>query len=171
MKEETKSKIIIAVVLIVLIGLIAILGGKKETTTAETPDMILQNAEEESKKVKDSEKKEFTEINVDTYLEYYAGENKQIVLLARPSCHYCQIAEPLIQKISKEYDISINYLNPDNFQEEDESKFINSNEFFKEGYGTPVLLIVSQNQIIDKVDGLTDTEHYIDFFKRNEIIN
>ena len=50
------------------------------------------------------------------------------------------------------------------------NKGIVSDEFFKEGYGTPILLVVGEGKIIDKVDGLTDSAHYVDFFKRNEFI-
>lgn len=171
MKEETKNIIIIVIVIAVLVGLVALLGGSKnEKKLEESPEIILKNAEKESSSVKESDKKDFIQINVDKYLEYYNGNEKKVILIARPTCHYCQIAEPILQKLSKELSIDINYLNTDNFGEEDEAKLVSSNEFFEEGYGTPILLVVSKSSIIDKVDGLTDSTHYIDFFQRNEII-
>ncbi len=136
----------------------------------EDSSAILENAQAESAAVKDEEKKEFTNINVTQYLEYYNGEEKQLVLLARPTCQYCQIAEPIIQNVAFQYDIIIHYLNSDDFTDEDTSNLYYSDEYFKEGYGTPVLLLVGNKEIIDKVDGLTDYTHYVEFFKKNGYI-
>lgn len=144
--------------------------GKSSNQLSENVDEILSNAQKESSNVKEEEQKDLPEINMDTYLEYYNGEEKKIVLLARPTCSYCQIAEPIIKKVAKDYDLAIDYLNTDNFKDDDTQKLINSDEFFKEGYGTPILLVVGEGKIIDKVDGLTDSAHYVDFFKRNEFI-
>lgn len=167
---------------IVLVGIILILliiassvgnkDSKRESSNklSENVEEILSNAQKESSNVKEEEKKDLPEINMDTYLEYYNGEDKKIVLIARPTCSYCQVAEPIIKKVAKDYDLPIDYLNTDNFQDEDTQKLINSDEFFKEGYGTPILLVIGQGKIIDKVDGLTDSAHYIDFFKKNEFI-
>ncbi|MCI8569664.1 MAG: hypothetical protein HFJ11_06810 [Bacilli bacterium] len=137
--------------------------GKYEIS--EEPNKILENAQNESKKVKEEEQKELTEINIDKYLEYYQGSENKIILIARPTCSYCQIAEPIIRKIAKEKDLEINYLNTDNFENDDEAKLVKSDEFFNEGFGTPLLLIVKDNKIVDKIDGLTDTAHYTEFFK------
>ena len=177
MNQKGKYLGIILVIIIIVLLLVATTVGSNNNSKNQTPeeasenvDKILSNAQQESQKVTDEEKKEFPQINMDTYLEYYSGEEMKIVLLARPTCTYCQIAEPIIQKIAKDYNLNIDYLNTDEFSEDDQQRLMNSDEFFKEGYGTPVLLIVGQNKIIDKVDGLTDTAHYIDFFKKYEFI-
>ena len=177
MNKKTGNIVLIALlILIVIIGISISPSNKntKENTTSgsssnDDMETILARAEEESANVKDSEKKELPQINVDTYLEYYNGKENKIILLARPTCHYCEIAEPIIQKVAHDYDLEINYLNTDNFEGEDESNFVSSNETFKE-YGTPTLFIVSNGDIVDMVDGLTDYTHYEDFFKKNGFI-
>ena len=58
----------------------------------------------------------------------------------------------------------------DEFSEEDNQKFMESDEFLGEGVGTPLLMNVGNEKIIDKVDGLTDSAHYIQFFKDNGYI-
>ena len=167
MKNNYKWIILGVVVVILLIVASTISPNKKETKSKDTEDVevIISNAEKESAAATEKEQKDLPEINMDTYLEYYNGEENKIVLLARPTCHYCQIAEPIIKKIAKDYNLNIDYLNTDNFSEDDNSKLMHSDEFFNEGYGTPVLLVVGQGKIVDKVDGLTDTNHYIEFFK------
>lgn len=164
--------IVLAVILIIICSMVGTDSNNTKTDKVmEDGQTIVTNAQKESEAVKDEEKKEFTQINVDKYLEYYAGEENKIVLVARPTCHYCQIAEPILQNISFKYNIEINYLNTDEFSDDDQTKFINSDDTFKDGFGTPFLLIVSNNKIVSSVNGLTDEDHYISFFKTNGFIN
>lgn len=164
--------IVLAVILIIICSMVGTDSNNTKTDKVmEDGQTIVTNAQKESEAVKDEEKKEFTQINVDKYLEYYAGEENKIILVARPTCHYCQIAEPILQNISFKYNIEINYLNTDEFSDDDQTKFINSDDTFKDGFGTPFLLIVSNNKIVSSVNGLTDEDHYISFFKTNGFIN
>lgn len=164
--------IVLAVILIIICSMVGTDSNNTKTDKVmEDGQTIVTNAQKESEAVKDDEKKEFTQINVDKYLEYYAGEENKIILVARPTCHYCQIAEPILQNISFKYNIEINYLNTDEFSDDDQTKFVNSDDTFKDGFGTPFLLIVSNNKIVSSVNGLTDEDHYISFFKTNGFIN
>lgn len=174
--KNNKILVILGIVLAVILIIICSMVGTDSNNTktdkvVEDGQTIVTNAQKESEAVKDDEKKEFTQINVDKYLEYYAGEENKIILVARPTCHYCQIAEPILQNISFKYNIEINYLNTDEFSDDDQTKFINSDDTFKDGFGTPFLLIVSNNKIVSSVNGLTDEDHYISFFKTNGFIN
>ena len=169
-----KNKEIIFVIGIILVSLIIIytLGKsdnniKNESKEAQTN---LEKAEHESKKIKKKEQKDFKMINLATYLEYYTSDEDILVLLARPTCHYCQIAEPILKNLAYKYDIEINYLNTDDFTEEDNNNLMASDEFFSSGYGTPILLYIKNNSIIDKVDGLTNSDGYIEFLRTNGFI-
>ena len=173
MKNNWKPIVITVGVILVLILAFASGNNKKQETTSEYSNdssVILSNAEKESASVTDEEKKEFPQIDVDTYLEYLEESDPKIILLARPTCHYCQIAEPIIQKIAKNYNLNIYYLNTDNFTDSSETDFVQSNDAFKEGFGTPYLFIVQNGGIVDSVDGLTDSAHYLEFFTRNGFI-
>ena len=167
--------IVIGIIIVSLILIFAFSSGNKSksnnlTTDSNDVNSILENAEKESESVKSNEIKELNNINVSDYLEFYAGEESKLVLVARPTCHYCQIAEPILQNIAYKYDLEINYLNTDDFTEEDDKRFTESDESLKNGIGTPLLLNVGDNRIIDRVDGLTDSNHYIKFFKDNGYI-
>ena len=167
--------IIIAVIAIVVIVLAFTVGGNSNENVTDIelsndPEVIMSNATEESTEASQASKKDFIQIDTNTYLEYKAGSEAKTILLARPTCHYCQIAEPIIQNIAYEYNIDIHYLNTDNFTEEDQAAFINSDEEFSGGYGTPFLFVVKDGQIIDSVDGLTDKAHYLYFFSTNGYI-
>lgn len=169
MNKKTFAIIGVSIIVILLI-ISSSVNNDNKSTISDNPTQIIENAQTESQNVKENEKKEFISINTDEYLNKYNGEEKSLVLLARPTCHYCQIAEPIIQNIAYEYDLDINYLNTDEFQEGDREKLIESDEFFSNGFGTPVLFVLGNGKIIDKVDGLTDYAHYVKFLKENKFI-
>ena len=127
-------------------------------------------AQEESANVPEDEQKDFEDIDVDTYLELYDGEEDAIVLLSRPTCGYCQIAEPILHHIAYQYDLTINHINTDEMSEEDGTNLIESDDYFSEGFGTPLLLVVSNGEIVDMVNGLVDTDSYVSFFTANGFI-
>jgi len=175
---KNNQKIFIGIMiglLIILIIISCFVGDKKESTENNSNETaaqeIIANAQKEKDSIKEEEKKELLEIKVDEYLELYKESDKQIVLIARPTCSYCQIAEPIIQNIAYENNLDIKYLNTDNFSENDGKNLIESNEYFTEGFGTPTLLVVGEEKIIDVVDGLTDKAHYEEFFEKNGFIN
>lgn len=177
---EKNQKILICVLIAafaIVLGISCFVGDSNnntkkspDTTLSDDADTIMANAEKESQSIADSEKKELKEISVSDYLNYYKGEEHKIVLLARPTCGYCQIAEPIIQYVAYKNDLEINYVNTDGFSGDDEKNLIESDEYFSDGFGTPLLLVVGENKIIDKVDGLTDRAHYTEFFKNNGFI-
>ena len=171
--DKKKIGIITGIVIcVVVIALSFFVKPKTSNSENLATDMnvILANAEKESANVKDEEKKDFITINVDQYLEYLDAPEKRIILVARPTCHYCQIAEPIIQKAAKDYNMDIYYLNTDEFTEDDQQAFVNSNEKFNSGFGTPFLMVVKDGGIIDSIDGLTDYAHYVHLFKKNNLI-
>ena len=174
--NEKKISIITIIAIIILISLLVIASlvgnksDKDDTTANRTIETVIATAQEESKEVKEQEKKKFTYINVDEYLNILTKQDNQFVLVARPTCQYCKIAEPIIQNIMYEYNIDLYYLNTDDFEEEDQNKFVGSNELFANGFGTPMLLCIKNNQIVDVIDGLMDRYGYIEFFKAYGLI-
>lgn len=170
MNKKTLGTIGIIVVVILLI-IACFINPNSETKYSNDSSSIIENATRESSEVNENETKEFTEISVDEYINKYNGEERTLILVGRPTCHYCQIAEPILHNIAYKYDLNINYLNTDNFQDEDAKRFLESNEKFSNGFGTPMLLVISNGTINDMIDGLTDTRHYIEFLKENNFIN
>ena len=170
-KIEKYGLIGIAILLVVAIIVSAVVSVKPKTSElSNDPDTIYNDAQIESESIKDSEKGEFIQIDMSKYMEMYNGTEKQVVLIARPTCQYCQIAEPILQNLIYKYKLNINYLNTDNFAENDEKILTESNEFFASGLGTPTMVLISEGKIHDSVDGLTDTAHYKQFFEKNGYI-
>lgn len=120
----------------------------------------------------------FNDITVDEYLGLLGGSEKEIIYVARPTCSYCQLESPIIKKIGNKYNLKINYLNTENFFDEETNnyteeglKFINSHEVYKEGYGTPNTIIVQNGDIVDGVYQYVDEESLLKLFKDNGFIN
>ena len=158
------------IVLVVLLIVSCSIKPNEKNTSDSGSGSIIENATIEASEIETDEMKEFIDININEYLNMYNGVENSLVLVGRPTCHYCQIAEPILHNIAYKYDINIYYLNTDNFTDEDADNFIKSNEYFNDGFGTPMLLVVSNGKINDIVDGVTDTKHYLEFLKKNEYI-
>lgn len=146
--------------------------GTKTQSTSGTSDAndMTARAQEESANVSEDEKKDFNDIDIDTYLDLYEGDEKSVVLFSRPTCGYCQIAEPILHNIAYKYDLTINHVNTDEMSSDDSNKLVKSDDYFSDGFGTPLLVVVSKGKIVDVVSGLVDTASYVNFFSDNGFI-
>ena len=159
--EKVKSAIIVVLVLIIVFGASYFTSELKEcdnggstTTTSST------------------NKGDLNEIGIDEYLDLLKGDEASIIYVARPTCHYCQEMEPIVKNIVYEYGIEVNYLNTDELDDEGQADFIESNDYFDEegGYGTPMLIVVKDDEFVDVLEGLTDKDTAVNFFKDNGLI-
>ena len=178
--EGSNNKIMIIVTVVILVALICaciFLGGKDNTSSStkeltDDVETIMANLQVESEAVTEDQKGDFgANINANEYIDLLNKEGEySLVWVARPTCGYCQLTSPVIQKLIKDYSIYISYLNTDEFSDEDNQTFINSDEEFSEGYGTPMLLLVGDGKILDRIDGATDTAHYKEFLVKYKFI-
>ena len=168
---SNKKKIGITILIIGLLVLIvlAFTVHKEDDFLSDDPDTILENAKQESKEAEREKIKEHKKINIETLYKYYEGKEAKIILFARPTCEYCSIAEPILKRLSYQYNIEINYINTEELSADAQEKLLALDEFFK-SLKTPTLMIVKDKSITDYVKGLTDRAHYKDFFRRNKII-
>lgn len=160
--EKIKSATIVVLVLIIVFGASYFMSelqecdnGGSTTTTSST------------------NKGDLIEIGIDEYLDLKEGSEASIIYVARPTCHYCQEMEPIVKNIVYEYGVTVNYLNTDELDDEGQAEFIKSDDYFKEkgGYGTPMLIIVKDDEFVDVLEGLTDKDTVVKFFKDNGLIN
>lgn len=141
------------------------------TTSSSSASDMTSRAQEESANVPDDEQKDFNDIDIDEYLDLYDGSEDSIVLFSRPTCGYCQIAEPILHHIAYQYKLTINHVNTDEMSSSDETTLVESDEYFSDGFGTPLLVVVSNGEIVDMVSGLVDTENYVKFFTKHGFID
>ena len=141
------------------------------TTSSSSASDMTSRAQEESANVPDDEQKDFNDIDIDEYLDLYDGSEDSIVLFSRPTCGYCQIAEPILHHIAYQYKLTINHVNTDEMSSSDETKLVESDDYFSDGFGTPLLVVVSNGEIVDMVSGFVDTDSYVSFFTDNVFID
>ncbi len=173
-KENIKTIVIVALVLIIVLGGSFLLSEVSSKTGSYDKNNTAQESIEdeiETEDIPEEEQGELTSIRIDDYLELKKQEEKSIILIARPTCHYCQMFDPIIKNVVYLYGIQVNYLNTDELSTEEQTKLIESDDFFKDGYGTPLTLIVQNNKIVDQINGYTTKENTIQFFKDNGIIS
>lgn len=175
--DKIKNAIIILLVLVIVFGgsffasQLNNNSSKKEEEASESVVESSTKAQEESASISEEEQKELTEIDVDRYLELKEGSEASIIYIARPTCQYCQIQEPIIRNIAYRHDLTIHYLNTDAMEDDDVSKFMKSDDYFKEGFGTPCTIVVKDDEILGKLEGLVDRDTMTDFFKTHGIIS
>ena len=140
------------------------------TTTEETTNTAVSEATTDSESIPEEEKGDLTEISIEDYLNLKGGEIESIIYIARPTCYYCTIQEPITRHLVYKYGIQVNYLNTDNLDAEGQNTLMNSDEMFASGLSTPTTLIVQNNAIVDSAVGVRSINELTEFFKNNGFI-
>lgn len=163
--------VIIGVIALILLILISFtIGNNGEKELSRESQNIVDQATKEVERLKVEDKKDLTTITADEYLEYYNGDTPTLILLSKPTCEYCLLAEPILEYIAYRYDLDIKYINIEGISAEDQYKIAESDERYSEGFGTPNLLVVGGGKTIDVVDGLDVLDQYVEFLKKNNFI-
>lgn len=182
--KDKLIKIILGTFLLIVLCLICFLASlsnskdySSETNASSSSEIseddneILAEITKEAGSVSDDERTLPDEITVSDYLDLYKSTEQSLVLISRPTCQYCKIATPIIENIIYETGVKINYINVDNISNDDNTSLISSDSYFSDGYGTPLILVVGDNSIKDKIEGLTTKSDYESFFKQYGFID
>jgi len=76
------------------------------------------------------------------------------------------LATPILENIIYESDVDLKYVDLSTLSDDDKTKLANSDDYFKEGISTPLLVVVGNNSMTDYIEGLNTKENYISFFKK-----
>ena len=172
--EKVKSATIVVLVLIIVFGASYFMSELQECGNggSTTTSSANNSSSNDSSDISEDEQGDLNEIGIDEYLDLKKDSEASIIYVARPTCHYCQEMEPIVKNIVYEYGITVNYLNTDELDDEGQAKFIKSDDYFdkKGGYGTPMLIIVKDDEFVDVLEGLTTKDTAVQFFKDNGLI-
>lgn len=172
--EKIKSATIVVLVLIIVFGAsyfaseLQECDGSGSTTTSSTNSTTTSSTNSD---IPEEEQGDLKEIDIDEYLDLKEGSEASIIYIARPTCHYCQEMEPIVRNIVYEYEVEVNYLNTDELDDEGQAKLIESDDYFSEGYATPLLLVVQDDEIVDILEGLSEKDATVEFFRDNGFID
>ena len=174
--KDLFKKIIATVLIIDLIAIIVLLAlwiapiknkdfALKESTNSQNSKNSSSNSGDETDELS---KAGFDEITLDEYLSLINSEDKSIVLVARPTCYYCQQFTPILKQAKEEMNLKINYINTDKFTEDDYKKFSNSLDYLKNTeWGTPLTLIVQNGDSVAENNGYVELSKIKEFFTKN----
>ena len=110
-------------------------------------------------------------IDYNKYDELLKSSTKQIIGIGKTTCIYSKMSKPVLNRIIKQYGITINYLNLDSLKEEQLNSLYNSLEFFTtEEWGTPTFLIVENGKLVDYISGLQTDSKFVSIFKEYGLI-
>ena len=176
--EKLKSATIVVLILIIVFGAsyfaseLQECDNKDTSTTTSSTDTNSSNDTSTNSDISEDEQGDLNEIDIDEYLKLLEDDEASIIYVARPTCHYCQEMEPIVRNVVYEYGVKVNYLNTDELDDEGQADFIKSDDYFEEkgGYGTPMLIIVKDDDFVDVMEGLTDKDTIVNFFKDNGLI-
>jgi len=155
------NKDMIKNILLIIMVLVIVIGGSFFASELQRNDNNQEVINEEV----------YVSIGINDHLNYKANDEKKIIYIARPTCSACERQNPILKEVVKKYNLEVNYLNTDSLTKDEHSMLISSDEYFNEGYGTPLLLVVANNKIVDYNEGLTQEEDLITFFKNNGFIS
>ena len=111
----------------------------------------------------------FNEITIGEYLELIKESSENVILVARPTCGYCEKFTPILKKASEDMNVKINYIDTDKLTEETWKSFNASFDIFSGEWGTPLVLVTKDNKIVAKNEGYTDLTTIKNFFKENNL--
>lgn len=110
----------------------------------------------------------FNEVTLEQYLNLVKSSDKNIILVARPTCGYCEKFAPILKQAKDDLGLNVNYINTDNFSSDDWTKFTDSLDYLSsEEWGTPLLLIVQNGDIVAVNNGYVELDTIKSFFKEN----
>lgn len=116
-------------------------------------------------------------IDYNNYKNLIKSKEPQVIVLAASTCHYCLSEHPILEKISTEKKLKINYMYLDeNFGTKDDEKnyteFKKSLSWFSENsnWGTPTTLIVKDGKVVNALSGYHSYEDVTKFFTENGLI-
>lgn len=125
-------------------------------------------SEEEVSTVVTLEDAGFNKLTMDKYLELIKSSEKSIILVARPTCGYCEKFSPILKEAAEDMNLTINYVNTDEFTEADWNTFGSSLEYLStEDWGTPLTLIVQNGKLVAANNGYVELDGIKSFFKQN----
>ena len=113
-----------------------------------------------------------TFINLNEFNNLLNNNEKNIIVIGKDECKYCDSVTTTLNDIAINYDIKINYINVGKLDSDIslqvEEKLIELN--YNDGFTTPIVLVVENNKLLNYVIGFASEQYFVDIFTENGII-
>lgn len=99
------------------------------------------------------------------------SEEAQIFYLARPTCHYCILLEPVTETLKQEYQLTYNHINTGKFSTSQLKKILDKFGIDSKTFGTPYMAITKNGKVVDQLNGYADENVVFELFQKNGLIS
>ena len=107
----------------------------------------------------------FTEISLEKYTELLNSSDKIIIYISSKN-DFSKEYEENIKTVLKQKDTKIYYLDLSKLTGEDIVTFMNANELTKDNYVEPMILVIKDSQIKDKILGVVPKAEIMNFLDK-----
>lgn len=107
---------------------------------------------------------------VKSFIDVLNSSSKKLVYIGRPTCTYCQKLSPILESVTKEYNIDYYYINTDEIESNELSAILYKLGKKSSSFGTPYLAIVQNGEKISENNGYIEQSDLIEFFKKNSLV-
>lgn len=116
-------------------------------------------------------KNKLIELNVDEVIEKIENKDTFVLCITQTTCQHCANYKPKLEKISKEYNIEIYYIDIDKYSDKKQQDFKNAVSF--DG-STPVTAFIKEGKettASNRIFGNSSYDKIIEKFKKNGFID
>jgi len=143
-----KKNIFLVASIIVLIFIITILGINKYSTRSR-----------------------LIELNVDDVIEKVNNKESFVLCISRTDCSHCMDYKPKLEKITREYDIEIFYIDIDKYEQDDVTEFKKNISFDGSTPVTAFIIDGNETTASNRIFGNSSYDKIIDKLKDTGFIN
>ena len=111
-------------------------------------------------------------INLNEFDNILSSDEKNVIVIGKDDCKYCDEVNNSLNSIALEYNIKINYINVGKIDSDIAINLENklSQLGYNDGFTTPMTIIVEKGKLIDYVIGLSTEKYFVEIFTENGII-
>ena len=95
----------------------------------------------------------FSNINIKEYNNLYKSEELQYIYITKNNCTYCELIDPYVVDLEKNYDIEFKTLNISGLSAKELSDLKKSNTAFEDDWEAPMLITIKGGKEVSNVKG------------------
>ncbi len=108
---------------------------------------------------------------IDELKDVMDSKEAKIVYLAKDSCYYCNLLEPITTSMKEEFDLDYYNIDTSELSSAELAKILKILDIDYDAFGTPYIVIVKDGEKVDEHVGYTDEDVLFDLFKSNGLIS
>lgn len=108
---------------------------------------------------------------LDEIKEVMNKNQPQVIYISRPTCHFCNLLEPLTNELQKDYSLAYHKINSDEISGSLLNKVLKQLEIDSNTFGTPHMTVVQNGKILGQLAGYDNEANTFAFFQKYGVIS